>query len=392
MNILIYKGAFQYDVVNYFAEELAEGLKSLGHHSILYDIPKMKDSQKLTKLLVEENIELVVSFNGIALLPMTILEELNITTGIILVDHPFYHWQRINEQKGENTFVCMYDMGFLYVFEDYIDSNVPIAHLMHGGTQIQLVPSEKEYDIVVAGTMYTVEDTIPDLEKMADGVMKDIGRNMYRRALEDFSIPMDTYLKEELDSKHLDGDTFRGNTDFQQLLSYIYRLVDMQARTKMRYKILETMLEAGLTVQLFGNCQVDMLKKYSNLKYHGNVDYKQVLKEVSRSKILVNDFKPCANGSHERILSSMLNKTLVLSNKSTYCNDDYKDREGIVFYDANQLDTLITSINYYLKHDDERNRIVESAYNITAERHTWRNRSCELIGVYDAFKQMKNNN
>jgi hypothetical protein len=391
VNVLIYKGDFRYNVVNYFAEELAQGLSLLGHYTTIYDFTNEKDDfQGFINKLRMENIDLVLSFNGITLFNPKVLEKLNIILGIILVDHPFIHLERIHEQKGKNTFICMYDRGYLDVFEEYIDKTVPIAHLMHGGTDLQITHQEKEYDIVVAGTIALVEDRISILEKMPHGIMKDIGNNLYRKALKNLNIPLDIHLKEEFDNRCIDGRIFREDRDFQQLLQCIYLVIDEQVRYKMRYSVLEAMLKAGLTVQLFGDCQIDTLKNYSNLKYHGQLDYKQLLKEISKSKVIVNDFKTCINGSHERILSSMLCKTLVLSNKNTYCNEDYKNREGIIYYDANHLDTLINSISYYLEHEDERQKVVDTAYTITKERHTWKNRAYEVEQIYRCIKGMAN--
>lgn len=69
----------------------------------------------------------------------------------------------------------------------------------------------------------------------------------------------------------------------------------------------------------------------------GAIDYIQLIKEIKKSKILLHDTPYSQNGSHERILTGMLNKTLVLSNKNNYCNKRYIDGENIA--------TLISQIN-----------------------------------------------
>ena len=88
MNIAVYKGQFQYYVVNYFAEEISQGLKELSHNVHLLD--------------------LVLSFNGINAIAKSVFEELNASLGIIFVDHPFFHVSRIKRNMGDTTFfVCM---------------------------------------------------------------------------------------------------------------------------------------------------------------------------------------------------------------------------------------------------------------------------------------------
>ena len=393
MNILVYQGAFQYDVVNCFAEELAQKFGELGHSTTLYDIRRQTDLEEFVKVLIEKNIDLIISFNGIQAVEIEtmkkLIDKLDIIMGIVLVDHPFEHWQRIQMEKGKNTFICMYDEGYLHIVEDYIDNEIPIAQLCHAGIKLDTVTNEKIYDVVMAGTIPELQDNIPALEAMPEGILKDIGKALYNRAIEDYSMPLDVLLKGIIKDKGIKKEIFKENIDFQEVLAYIYLLVDVQVRNIMRHKVLQTMLEAGIKVDLFGNCKVEQFKKFSNFTYHGSVEYKELLQEISKSKILVNDVKTFTNGSHERILSTMINKTLVLSNKNTYCNNDYMDQESIVYYDVNHLETLVDQVKYYLEHEADREKIVEAAYSITNQNHTWKNRACELESIYHSFIQLR---
>lgn len=393
MNILVYQGAFQYDVVNCFAEELAQKFGELGNSTTLYDISRQTNLEEFIKVVIEKNIELIISFNGIQAVEIEtmkkLIDKLDIIMGIVLVDHPFEHWQRIQMEKGKNTFICMYDEGYLRIVEDYIDHEIPIAQLYHAGIKVDAVANEKLYDVVMAGTIPELQENILELEAMPEGVLKDIGKALYNTAIEDYSTPLDVLLEGIIKDKGIKKEIFRENIDFQEVLAYIYLLVDVQVRNIMRHKVLQTMLEAGIKVDLFGNCKVEQFKKFSNFTYHGSVEYKELLQEISKSKILVNDVKTFTNGSHERILSTMINKTLVLSNKNTYCNHDYMDQESIVYYDVNHLETLVDQVKYYLEHEADREKIVEAAYSITTQNHTWKNRACELESIYHSFIQLR---
>ncbi len=387
MNILVYEGVFQYNVVNYFAKELAEGFKGLGHKVILYNLSQQGRIEDFIEILLKENIELIISFNGIQAARIDIIKELigklNIVMGIILVDHPFDHWQRIQWEKGENTFICMYDEGYLHIVEDYIDDQIPIAKLHHAGIGSSVEQNEKIYDVVMAGTIQESSEEIPE------GILKEIGDELYNKAIQNYSIPLDYLLDEVMKNRGLSKALFRENQDFQEALAYMYNLTDRQIRNTMRVKVLEAMLKAGIKVDLFGNCKIEQLKHFDNLTYHGSIDYLDLLHEIKKAKILVNDFKTVTNGSHERILSTMLNKTLVLSNQNTYCNNDYIQGRHIVYYDVNSLETLTDQVKYYLEHDDEREKIVHEAYVLTSEKHTWKNRASELESIYYSFKEIK---
>jgi hypothetical protein len=153
MNIVIYKGQFQYDVVNYFADELELAFNEMGHKAITIDLLNTNFNQIISFYLNNE-VDLVLSFNGINFIEKNFYEKLNIPLGIILVDHPFYHISRIKNYKGKTTFICMFDLEFLDCFEESIDNEIPISLLFHGGTELALKSKiEKEYDIIFAASI-----------------------------------------------------------------------------------------------------------------------------------------------------------------------------------------------------------------------------------------------
>lgn len=95
------------------------------------------------------------------------------------------------------------------------------------------------------------------------------------------------------------------------------------------------------------------------------------------------------NGSHERVFSAMLNDALVVSNKNNYSFNMYKDKESIIYYDAGNFNNLVSNVKYYLQNEDERNQVVNKAYDITSKYNTWGNRADEIIELYDIVKNMK---
>lgn len=130
--------------------------------------------------------------------------------------------------------------------------------------------------------------------------------------------------------------------------------------------------------------------EHKNFITHGPIDYIKLIVEIKRSKLLIHEIPYFQNGSHERFLTSMLNKTLVLSNINNYCNKQYVNKENIVFYDMNNLDTLVNNVYYYLENEDKRKKVEENAYQITKCFNTWINRAEEIIIIYNNFMKLKN--
>jgi len=56
----------------------------------------------------------------------------------------------------------------------------------------------------------------------------------------------------------------------------------------------------------------------------------------------------------------------------------FKDGENCVEFDHN-LSDFEKKMDYYLKNEEERNKIIENAYNEFVENHTWKNRAQQLI-------------
>ena len=315
------------------------------------------------------------------------LEKLNITLGIILVDSPFIHWERIQQSKGKNVFVCMYDEIDLYTVNHYIDADIYTARLMHGGSYGKLEVGEKKYDVVMCSSISELTDDEKIYEEFPEGIFRTILEQLIKRASSDFSRSLDLIMYEILDELKIPEKTFLEDKDSQEFLSYVYIMADKHIRNKMRHKVLEQLLNLGIQVNHFGNCNTDKFNKYSNFINHGSIDYLQLQDEIAKAKILVNDVKAFVNGSHERVLSAMLNNTLVFSNKNSYCNQEYRHKENMIFYDLNHIEDLGDEINYYLEHEDERKVLETAAYELTSKKHTWKQRADELEEIYLMFKK-----
>lgn len=398
MRVLVFQATkgYQYEVVNVFAQELVDGFKELGWNTDLIDVIQPKEIlfketigaiHRGVDLVVHFNLQLAGNINGINTI-FECIKACNIPVGVISVDHPFYHFDRFRSFDTQNTFLCMYNEGFLYSYIKYIDNVMPIAQLMHGGSYAENGSSEKIYDVLFAGTISEPINVFEQLNNMGEGILKNLLLSIYKRATENFRVPLDDCFDEELKNNGITYEILKEDSELNEFLCDIYTLIDKSLRQSIRYNALTALVEAGIDVQLYGDCNVEELKRYDNLHMHGAIEYKILLEEMTKSKIVVHDFCATSNGSHERVLSAMLNKTLVISNFNNYCNGEIKDTESIVYYDVNNLDNFVQKVNFYLKNDSERQKIVNRAYEIVDKRHTWKNRAEELIGIYKNFKKI----
>lgn len=386
INILIYKATAQYNPTNYFVDILGNNLEKLGHHVVILDTSVISKPDIIIDILIKEKIELVLSFDRMQGGVETTLEAMNIVQGIILVEHPFYYVNKAEFNQSKNSFICMYDEGHLYTFEEYINQEMPIAHLFHAGIELPYQPQNKEYDIVVVGNVKKIETVISQIEELPEGILKSIGKSLYEKVKQGTTVTLDEGFNQEIKSRNLDSKIFRENLQFQEAIASIYSYIDEQIKNELRYNTIKAILSAGIKVDLLGDCEVEEFTNNVYFTCHGQLSYLEQLEKIQASKLLVDVSLLCLNGSKEILLSAMLNKTLVLTHQDNYLNGEFINKESIIYYDLGYINTLIDAIKYYLQSEQARSTIVEQAYSIVATKHTWSNRAYEIQEIFEMVR------
>ena len=62
------------------------------------------------------------------------------------------------------------------------------------------------------------------------------------------------------------------------------------------------------------------------------------------------------------------------------------DGDNCIMYE-NNLNNLTDKIDYYLKHDEERNRIINNAYLFAKNKYTWKCMALKLINEIKILKK-----
>jgi spore maturation protein CgeB len=156
------------------------------------------------------------------------------------------------------------------------------------------------------------------------------------------------------------------------------------AMTYYREKIIRTILNAGLTLHVFGDSWKEpAFSGYPNLIIHPLADAEDSLKLYAQSKVSLNIMSWHKDGMTERIANSMLNRAVVLSDPSTYLTEHYTDDREIVYYHLTRLDELPGKIRKLLADDDYRETIAENACKYAAVHDTWDNRAEEFLKIID---------
>ena len=105
------------------------------------------------------------------------------------------------------------------------------------------------------------------------------------------------------------------------------------------------------------------------------------MKELSGAKASLNIMAWHKDGFTERIANSMLCKSLVITDRSTCLEKQYRDGEELLLFDLTDLRSLPERVRDHLTNDRKREQILENAYTRAVAEDTWRTRA-ELFLAY----------
>ena len=111
---------------------------------------------------------------------------------------------------------------------------------------------------------------------------------------------------------------------------------------------------------------------FSNNEYALNINYSKISLTTTGPADLVGT-------RYFEIMAS--NKSLILCNKmnkDVYADILIDEFNCIMFNDENDF---MVKFKYYIEHEDERNKIVNNAYNYFLEKHTWKHKINDLLNL-----------
>lgn len=93
------------------------------------------------------------------------------------------------------------------------------------------------------------------------------------------------------------------------------------------------------------------------------------------------------NNGSPRYFEIALSKTLLLCNDMPQVNGDiFVDGETCVVF-KNDMSDFEEKVDYYLNNEEERNRIIENAYDLVYNNYTWKHMAQSLISEIESIKK-----
>lgn len=241
------------------------------------------------------------------------------------------------------------------------------------------IESKETYSVSFVGKYFDYKEKLRELDELPTD-KKALGYDLFEYMKENPSLPVEKAF-ETVAPKH---GLYKDQISPAKWVVALHqvRAADNAAMFYYREQIIKTILDAGIELHVFSDAWHDSpFKDCKNLIIHPFVDFKTGLSIMSQSKISLNIMSWHKKGMTERIANAMLNHSVCLTDHSAYLDQHFKDRENIVFYDLEHLDTLPGIIQDILSDDSLRKTITDHAYSLATNEHTWSERANSILSL-----------
>lgn len=300
-----------------------------------------------------------------------------------IVDPPMDHYESMQSSCKNYHVIC-------------IDQN-------HVGLIERFFPEIRSVHFLPLGGLDT-EKELPDLEgrdydiSFCAGFMKETPKEMLER-IKAFSEPMRSLTMYMIDRMMTDRDTDTEEAFYAVLQEQGYDPADMASDTLrnlyrmchgahlfmryyIRYEIVKKLTLSPVRLHLFGNGwreHLGMENRFTRTEFHPSVSFAETTEVFRNSKIVLNVMPWFKNGTHDRVASGMLHRSVVLTDRNRYL--DGMPGGIMELYDLHGTDTLAQRIGDILGDPAGMQQMADAGYAYAKEHMSWRAVTAELLKI-----------
>lgn len=382
-NVLLVKTISRYASTDKYIEEWASAIRKLGCNTCVLDAWSLAQPALYHHVLSKQNFDVVFDVNG-SLCTWGITKNLSPETiyAIYMCDPPTAaDLQDKLEQADERTIVFGCDRKFC----DYVDRYISaVRHTkfipLSGSFYPMYVPyEERTIDIVFTGTYQDPEEYKQNA--LASFERGSILAQFVEDMLEDIIVNPQYTLPECLMRALEKYQVTVSDEEFHELCGD-FLVIDFYARFYYRDKVIRSLLDAGLKIDVFGNGWENFqAEQKENLIIHQGGSY-AAGKALANAKIALNIMPWFKDGFQERIASAMLSGTVAVTDESKYITDHFENNKELVSFSLKGIESLPERVWHLLEHPDEAACIAGNGRE-KAQNHTWAARTYEMMGAIE---------
>jgi len=383
---LIYTGeTICYEILSVFAKQIGDALCRLGNVIEYYDFSKKELSESTA--LIGRRFQAIVGVqtymfsvrmdNGIDFLHDYIIgPKYN-----IVLDHPARFDNHLAQTPKYLTILTL-DRNYAAFAEKYY--SVSTQFLPPGGIPgrntaysnrpigISLIASYNEISVEELRTVHQ----LPRTQRFFINRLWLILRSNPRLTAE-------AALSKALIYYNLTLDNAQFLSLYKELIPYINFITSYY-----RTQVLKVLLDAGFPVDVYGaSWSTCPLRTHPNFIWHNkDLSTDECLEVWQNSKLALNVMSWHKDAITERILNSMLQKSVVITERNPYVCEAFEDEKDLLLYDLVHLKDLPRKVKVVLEDTSLCQDIAESGYQKALAAHTWDNRASQIIELAKGMK------
>lgn len=379
---LIYTGdPICYQILSVFAEQFGLALRRLGYLVEYFDLSK-EDFTEAYRFM-GQHYQAIIGMQS-----YMFSAKLNNDMGFLhdkvlgpkynfILDHPSRVENHLKEVPKQLTVLAV-DRNYA----SYAKKTYPVDAIFFppGGISMPFKEQERIYDVTFIGSY--VDNLSFVMERFAEFDRKDrFWANRFWLIMKNNpSLSAEEALTLAL--KHYGMEL--SWAEFSALF-HKFRDLIVSIATYYRTKVLKTLIEADIPVHVFGTSWISCpLRTKPNFIWHNkNLSTEECLTVWQQSKIALNTMTWHKDGITERILNSMLQKTVVVTERNPYMEEAFCHGKDILLYDLANLHALPDMMKHVLNDAAQRSAIAENGYQNALANHTWDSRAKEFIQIID---------
>lgn len=370
-NVLLIKGASQYNAMRNYIDEIETGFRLAGYHTYVADLLGQSWPYQGEELLFGVRIDVLFTCNAVFTEARRVFEHAWYVT--YMTDHPAYHKKRL-ESLCDRCVVFTCDRRHEAYIRRYLPNIKYVKFVPLAGMAVYKGAPycERSREIVFTGSYSDPKKKYEDIFKRTDEY-GGLTRQMAERVISHPGEDLEACLRSCLESAGKEVS----DREFHELACEM-KWVDSYARSYYRDRVIRSLLESGLPARVFGNGweQFEGDGKENLILEKG--DYYVAMKAVADAKISLNVMPWFKDGFQERVAAAMLSGTAAVTDESRYIRENFADGEELCVYSLERLEELPKKIKWLLSHPAEAERIAEAGRARAKKEMTWQHKAFEM--------------
>ena len=305
-----------------------------------------------------------------------------------IFDHPLWMKEHL-EQGPKEYYIFTHGKDYQNFVTRYFGDRVKACYLLppagnDDGGGADLWERARNLDVTFVGTWYDYRERLAFIRNtktkeryLANRFLLIMKKNPKLRAEEAFMQALSDY-----------GISL-GDEDFKNVL-FDLKQVCFAIMTYYREKVMQTLLEEGLTIHVYGESwKKSPLTRFDGLICHPQVTVEESIEVWKDSKVSLNVMSWHKGGFTERIANMLLCGTVAVSDVSDYLTENFVDGKELLLFDLKEVNVLADRIKGILADEKLRRQIARAGCEKGRRLHTWERRTDEFLAILGDLQEEK---